>query len=111
MIKLLIQYPADEGTFFDFDYYLDTHMPMAEKLLKEFGFEGYEVQRCTTTVSGEDPKYLCVTQLRFSSLDDLRLGMAEHGPELGEDFSNYTDIQPVATVTEVLAKEFFGPAE
>jgi uncharacterized protein (TIGR02118 family) len=100
MIKLIIQYPADGGTFFDFEYYLRVHLPMAERLLGEHGFLGYAVNRCTTTVGGDDPAFLCITELRFSSLQALREGLAKHGAELGADFANYTDSQPVATVCE-----------
>ncbi len=100
MIKLIIQYPSATGTFFDFDHYLRVHMPMAERLLGDYGFLGYSVNRCSTTVSGADPDFLCITELRFSSLEGLREGLQVHGAELGADFTNYTDSQPVATVCE-----------
>lgn len=107
MIKLCIQYPAAEGSFFDFDYYRDVHLPMSERLLRDFGLRGYEVQRCTTTVSGEAPAYRCITLLSFDSLDELRRGMQAHGAELSADFASYTDIKPVATVCEsVVAVQF-----
>lgn len=105
MIKLCIQYPAAEGGFFDFDYYLETHLPMSEQLLGEFGFCGFEVHRCTTTVSGDDPQFLCITMLEFDSLEGLRQGMQMHGAELREDFARYTDIVPIATVTETAASK------
>jgi uncharacterized protein (TIGR02118 family) len=104
MIKLCVQYPAEGGSFFDFDYYLDVHLPMSETLLAEYGFLGYEVQHCTTTISGDDPEFLCITQLEFSSLEELREGMQERGAELSADFARYTDIKPIATVTEVIAR-------
>lgn len=104
MIKLIIQYPAETGTFFDFGHYMRVHIPMAEQRLSEHGFLGYDVSRCTTTVSGEDPEFLCITELRFSSLTALREGLAEHGAALSEDFANYTDAQPVATVCEPVEK-------
>jgi uncharacterized protein (TIGR02118 family) len=105
MIKLCIQYPSDGSSFFDFNYYLDVHLPMAEQLLRDFGFQGYEVQRCTATISGDAPEFLCITQIEFSSLDELRQGMQAHGAELSADFARYTDSKPVATVTEVIAKK------
>lgn len=103
MIKLIIQYPAAGGTFFDFGYYTREHIPMAERLLGEYGFLGYDVNRCTTTVRGEDPEFLCITALRFNSLEELQQGMREHAAELGADFAKYTDITPVATVCETVA--------
>ena len=102
MIKLCIHYPTADSSFFDFDYYLSMHLPMAEKLLQDFGLQSFEVQRCMATIGGDDPQFLCITQLEFSSLEELREGMQEHGDELSADFSRYTDSKPVATVTEVL---------
>jgi uncharacterized protein (TIGR02118 family) len=81
------------------------HLLMSEQLLSEFGFQGYEVQRCTAAISGDKPEFLCITQLEFHSLDELRRGMQVHGEELSEGFSRYTDIQPVATVTEIMGKK------
>jgi uncharacterized protein (TIGR02118 family) len=102
MIKLIIQYPADGGSFFDFAYYTATHIPLAEGLLQEHGLLSSEVNRCTTTVGGADPEFLCITELRFSSLEQLREGMQLHGEKLSADFANYTDIKPIATVCELL---------
>lgn len=100
MIKLIIQYPAAAATFFDFDHYTRVHLAMAERLLGPHGYLGSAVNRCTGTVSGADPEFLCITELRFSSLEALREGLDKHGAELGADFANYTDSQPVATVCE-----------
>lgn len=102
MVTLVICYPASAGTFFNVDYYRDVHMPMSERLLGEFGLQGYTISRGTGTVQGDEPPMLCVTELRFETLAGLRDGLATHGAALREDFSNYTDIQPVATVCEPL---------
>jgi len=101
MISLCIQYPSKGGGRFDFEYYLSVHLPMAERLLSEYGFRDSSVYRCTGTLGGETPEFLCITILEFESLDGLREGMRNHGAELSADFSQYTDITPVATVTEL----------
>ncbi len=102
MIKLIIQYPAASGTFFDFDYYTREHIPLGARLLRDYGYLGHEVNRCTTTVRGDEPQFRCITELRFRSLEELRAGMQAHGAELSADFSRYTDIKPIATVCEVV---------
>lgn len=105
MIRLTIVYPRSAGTFFDFQYYLTAHLPLSARLLHAHGFLGYEVQRGDSTVQGEDPPYLCITQLEFSALAGLQAGMAEHGAELRADFARYTDIVPVATVCTVVESQ------
>jgi len=104
LIKLIIQYPADAGTFFDFDYYLQEHLPLGARLLGEHGYLGHEALRCKGTVQGDAPAFLCITELRFETLEGLRTGMQQHGAELRADFAKYTDSTPLATVCEVASQ-------
>ena len=103
MIRVTMLYPASNDSRFDFDYYLDTHLPLSERLLADYGFTGYTIQRCVSDARGNPPAYLCITHLNFRSLEDFQKGMAEHGQELREDFSHYTNVAPVATVCELVS--------
>jgi len=101
MIRVTMLYPATDDSRFDFDYYINTHLPLAERLLKDHGFIGHEVQRCLSDARGNPPAYLCITHLDFSSLEEFQQGMALHAAELRDDFTSYTDIMPVAAVCEL----------
>jgi len=102
MIRLVVAYPASGGTFFDFDYYLKTHLPASVERMQPFGFVGWEVMRGESTVAGAPPPSLCVTHLDFNSLEQMQAGMQAHGAELRADWPNYTDIDPVVTVVTLL---------
>jgi len=102
MIRLLIQYPTSAGSRFDADYYTAVHLPMARKLLGEYGMGNCEVLEGKRAIDGGSPAFFCITQIEFSSLEGLQSGLQIHGETLQRDFANYTDATPVATVCEIV---------
>lgn len=104
MIRVSMLYPAGKGSHFDFVYYIKEHLPLSERLLARHGFLSYEVQRCTGTLRGDPPAFLCITHLDFTSMQDFQDGMACHGDELRADFARYTNVTPMATVSELAIK-------
>lgn len=44
MIKATVFYPAGDGTF-DTEYYLNSHIPFAEKLMKPYGLVRIDVDK------------------------------------------------------------------
>ena|SRR5690348_5451645 len=92
-----VLYPNKEGARFDVDYYLNTHIPMVSSLL------GYsiEVRRGVSSMSGP-ARFLCVATIWVNSLDEFQSLMAKHGPQILGDVPNYTDIQPMLELQEVL---------
>jgi len=43
-----------------------------------------------------------IAHLVFESAEEMQKGMQAHDPELAADVKNYTDIQPVFQMSEVL---------
>lgn len=104
MTRLVIKYPNGEGATFDFDYYTGTHIPMSQELLGEFGMGHLEVLRGEQSVAGDDPAFLCITQIEFPDAESIRLGLAAHGEALKADFARYTNVTPIVTICEPLAR-------
>ena len=100
MARLVIKYPNSEGAQFDFDYYTATHIPLSQELLAEFGMGHFEILRGEESVAGDEPAFLCITQIDFPSTEQLKAGLAAHGQALKADFANYTNIMPVVTICE-----------
>lgn len=104
MIRAAVLYPALPGHTFDFDYYLQQHVPMARRLLEGTGLVRLEVDR---GLSGEElgtpPRYACIAYLYFRSQEDYERAMGEHGEVLGRDVPNYTSVEPFVQVSEVIA--------
>lgn len=60
MIKMSILYPNIKGSWFDFPYCTETHMPLSIKLLRSHpGFKGVSVEQgLGCAVPGTEPAYI-----------------------------------------------------
>ncbi len=106
MFVASVHYPRASGErehVFDFDYYLNEHVPLARRLLGPVGLVRLEVER---GVSGEEPgtrpRWVCVARLLFPTAAAFYEAMACHGDELARDVPRYTDAELEIQVTEIL---------
>ena len=94
MIKVQVTYPSGEGTTFDHDYYASSHVPLAVKAWSPLRSE------IDKGVSG--PAVASVS-FYFESMDAFQGALGK--PETAEvmaDVANYTNIEPVMQVSEVV---------
>jgi len=96
-------YPKKDGYEFDFDYYLNTHMPMSiERLSGAKGFKGISVER---GIEIEEPpiksSYVAMCHYYFESLEDFMVAFMPHAEELQGDIVNYTNIEPTIQINQV----------
>lgn len=104
MIKISILYPNNKGSRFDLRYYIDTHMPMSIELLSAHsGFKGVSVEHgLGGGIPGTDAAYVAMCHFLFNSLEDFMAAFTPNAAVLQGDMPNYTDIEPVIQVNEVL---------
>ena len=104
MIKISILYPNNKGSRFDMSYYLDTHMPLSIGLLSTHsGFKGISVEHgLGGALPGTDAAYIAMCHFLFDSAEDFMAAFTPHASVLQGDMSNYTDIEPIIQVSEVL---------
>lgn len=102
MVKISILYP-NTGRF-DMDYYLDKHMPRSIELLSAGkGYRDVSVERGLGGASpGSAPSYVAMCHYLFDSVDDFMAAFLPHAAELKSDMPNYTDIETVIQVSEVV---------
>lgn len=106
MVQLSILYPKREDATFNWDYYLNTHMPLSLKL------QGEAVQRVTIArgienIPSTPVAHVAITTFLYDSVDAFMAAFMPHASVLQGDMPNYTNIQPVIQFSEVLAP---GPA-
>lgn len=104
MVKISILYPNNQGSRFDVGYYIDTHMPLSIKLLSAHaGFKGVSVERgIGGAIPGTDPAYVAMCHFLFDTIESFMAAFTPHAQRLQGDMPNYTDIEPVIQVNEVL---------
>lgn len=104
MVKISILYPNQNGARFDFTYYTRVHMPRSIELLGAHpGFRGVSVERGVGGAApGAAPAYIAMCHFEFTSAEAFMEAFMPHAAELQGDISNYTDVQAVIQINDVL---------
>jgi uncharacterized protein (TIGR02118 family) len=104
MTKISILYPNDKGSRFDMRYYVETHMPLAIRLLSAHsGYKGVSVERGVSGAEpGTDAAFVALCHFLFDSVEDFMAAFLPHADALQNDIPNYTDVVPIIQVNEVL---------
>jgi uncharacterized protein (TIGR02118 family) len=96
MIRVLVAYPRSEGTRFDADYYIATHMDLVRTKLPG-------IVRAEADVALDDTQpYHAVAHMVFDSIESF--GAAMGSPAAAEvigDVVNYTDIAPSMQISRI----------
>lgn len=101
-IKVTILYPNGDGKKFDMAYYSDKHMPMIASLLGD-SLKTYEIDKGLAGRTPNDPiPYLAIGYLYFESLSAFQNSFRPHAEKIRGDVPNYTNIQPVLQISEVI---------
>jgi uncharacterized protein (TIGR02118 family) len=104
MVRISILYPNADGSRFDFQYYLDTHMPRSIELLSAHpGYRGVSVEKgLGGAAPGSPPTYIAMCHFLFESTEAFLEAFMPHAAELQGDIPNYTDSAAVIQFSEVL---------
>ncbi|QIB64953.1 EthD family reductase [Kineobactrum salinum] len=102
MFKLTIVYPVTPEGVFDFDYYLDRHMPLSltrqgaalKSVLVEKGYDG--------SMPGVSLAYVAICHFTYDSQETFLDAFLPHAEELQGDIANYTNITPVIQFSTVV---------
>ena len=102
MIKVTILYPNGDGKKFDMDYYSNKHMPMIASLLGD-SLKLFAIDKGIAGRTPADPiPYLAIGYLYFDNLSAYQNSFRPNAEKIRNDVVNYTNIQPVVQVSEVL---------
>ena len=103
MFRVAVMYPNEEGAKFDHHYYKNTHMPMVEEHLKQFGLIKTEVDKGISGGGDQPVPYIGIGYLYFESIEAYDAGMIEKGALLRGDIPNFTNVTPIRQISEVLS--------
>ena len=102
MIKVTILYPGGDGKKFDMDYYLNKHIPMVKSLFAD----ALKLTAIDKGLAGGAPgskaPFVVICYLYFDSVPAFQNAMALNGKKVQGDIPNFTDIQPVIQISEVV---------
>ena len=102
MIKVTILYPNGDGKKFDLDYYASKHMPLVASLLGD-SLKRYEIDKGIGGRTPTDPiPYAAIGYLYFDKLSAYQNSFKPHAEKIRADIPNYTNIQPIIQISEVV---------
>lgn len=99
MIRVSVLYPRTSGKRFDLEYYTRYHMPLVKKQLAP---QKVEIDAGMANHENQPSPYIAIGHMTFASVEDLVLKYDAAAPILHADIPNYTDIEPVIQLSEVL---------
>lgn len=104
MIRVNILYPQSEGCYFDFDYYLNFHVPLAISLLGEHpGYHGVSVEKgLSGIVPGSEASFMAGCYFTFDSVEAFVEAFMPNAEKLQGDIPNYTNVTALIQYSEIL---------
>ena len=101
MYCVTVLYPNEPGGHFDFAYYRDCHIP---RMLDWLGDNvlSTAVRRGIQAVDGSSAPYLCLLNTHIRSAEQFAQVMTEHREKVLGDIVNYTNLQPIIQIDEML---------
>ena len=102
MIKVSVFYPTGENKNFDMEYYYNTHVPLVSKTLGEaLKIANYD-KGLGGGAPGSPAPFVAMANLFFNSMEEFGQAFAAGAPTLMADLPNFTNIEPVVQISEVM---------
>jgi len=102
MIKVSVMYPHQSGARFDHAYYRDRHLPLVKARLGD-ACRSYTIDKgLAGGAPGSPATYVAMCHIFVDSVEAFQKGFGAHAAEIMGDIPNYTDIQPVVQISEVV---------
>ncbi|KAL0261707.1 hypothetical protein SLS55_003137 [Diplodia seriata] len=99
-VTVTVLYPNVSDATFNLEYYLQTHMPLAQK---HFGMKTWKVSRIIgTAVPGEQAPYSVQCVLEFNSKEEVDDAVKNRGEPVMADIPKFTNQSPVFLLGEVV---------
>jgi uncharacterized protein (TIGR02118 family) len=96
----IVLYPRKEGSTFDKEYYLKTHMPLAMKHWGKHGLKSYAVSELSA-----DGPYSISSVMEFDSQEALGKAMQDPGTkEIMDDVKNFSSEQAILVHGNVIGR-------
>lgn len=105
MIRTMLMYPYKENARFDHEYYRNKHLPFVKGRL------GAALKRIAIDkglvggAPGTPPPYNVNAHMYFETVEAFEEAFGPHANEIFSDIPNFTDLQPVAMISEVVLEE------
>lgn len=102
MIKVSVMYPYKAGARFDHGYYASKHLPMVAGKMGEACLYYTVDKGLSGGIPGSDPTFVGMCHIFCDSVDSFTASFGPHAQQILGDIPNYTDLEPVMQISEVV---------
>ena len=102
MIKVSVIYPNTEGKKFDMNYYCNKHVPLVASLLGDALKDATVEKGIGGAAPGSPAPYAGMGNMYFNSIEEFGNSFGPNAEKIMGDLPNFTDIEPVIQVSEVM---------
>ncbi|TXT29712.1 MAG: ethD [Rhodocyclaceae bacterium] len=100
MINVCVMYPYVNGSEFDFNYYLNKHIPMVREVLGD-ALKRISVDFGLAEDGNLEPVFVAMAHLYFDSVDSFKQSFVPQAERIHADIANYTDLKPIIQVSDI----------
>lgn len=102
LIKISVMYPFAEGKTFNMEYYETKHMPMVAGYLGT-NLVKYTIEKgLASGLPNQVLPYTAIGTFYVKSLSEYQAAIAPNRDAIRADFANYTNVNPVILVSEIV---------
>jgi uncharacterized protein (TIGR02118 family) len=102
LTKVSVSYPFSEGKKFDMDYYVNTHFAKASELMGDAIKKIEVLQGLGGGTPGSAPTTVAIGSIYFESVEAFQNAFGPHADAIMGDIPNFTDIEPVMQINQVM---------
>jgi uncharacterized protein (TIGR02118 family) len=101
MIRVNVMYPKQDGGEFDYDYYLQKHMPLVKERLGDALIK-MEVYKGLSGAGDAPETFVTLANLFLESVEAFGNAFGPHADEIMGDIVNFTNIEPTIQIEDQL---------
>jgi uncharacterized protein (TIGR02118 family) len=98
---ITVLYPNTPGVTFDFDYYLEHHATLIDRLYGN-SIAKLELRRGSATPDGSPAPFIAIINIWIADQDAFDSASAKHGATLIADVPNFTNTMPTIQIDEII---------
>lgn len=102
MIKVSVMYPFSPDARFDHEYYRNHHLPLLKQLMGDSCLSYTIDKGLGGGAPGSPAVYVAMCHIFCDSVSAFQKGFGPHAKQILGDVKNYTDIEPVMQISEVV---------
>lgn len=102
MIKVAVLYPNSDEVAFNFEYYVNTHIPMVQDMVGDALIKVEIEKGLGGRGPGEPAPFVAVANLYFESIESFQKSFGPHAEKIGADVPNYSSVQGQIQISEII---------